>query len=208
MAKITTDHICIKSKTTIMVGTIAIGMGLGLLVALSVIITSVALHNIASWGPFGYLWFGVIGLLPFIQTLPWVWIGLSFALILLGFKVLKHYDFSYRTGYRMILLTFCCTVLGLAFIVDKIGIHQHISRQPLLRQIYISTGDGNHWMSGEVIIASQSGMVIVTPNQQQVVIRVTKSTKLPAGSNFQPGTKVQTIGSFVDNFFEAEGIRF
>ncbi len=92
--------------------------------------------------------------------------------------------------------------------IDRVGLHEQISRQPVFKNIYSVNFKGPNWITGEVIIASSSGMIIITPQHEQYIIRYSSNTRLPSGFNFRPGIKIQTIGSFVDDLFEADGITF
>jgi len=208
MAQITADNINIKSKASIVFGSVMVGAGFAILTALTVIIVSLVMYQFQIFGTLGFLWFGLLGLTPFLHTVPWIWVFVSGVLIIAGYILLKRYDFSYKAGYRGILLVFCLCVLGLAFLVDKLGLHEQISHQPGMQQIYTVSVTDPHWMMGEVVIASPSGIIVMTPQHQQIVIHYSNNTKLPAGANFKPGSRVQTIGSFVEDFFEAEGINF
>lgn len=208
MAEIKSKHIGIKSKTSITIGSIAFGLGLASLVTFTVMITSITLYRIRLLGPFGFLWFGRYGLIPLFVTIPWIWIIASLVLLSFGFYLLKKYDFSYKKGYRSILITFCISVLILAVIIDRVGIHEKISNHSIIRKVYTTTYKGSNWIMGEIIIASPSGMIILTPQNERYVIHYSAKTMLPLGADFHTGDYIRIVGKSINTDFDALGISF
>jgi hypothetical protein len=91
-------------------------------------------------------------------------------------------------------------------IIDLVGISEHASKFPPMREMYHRESMGPDWLAGEVIQVSDRQLSIITPFGKTIIVKWDKDTIFPFGSEFQNGEKVRIIGQWQGDDFIAKGI--
>jgi len=123
ISQIKSGDIEIKPKWHFMVGSLLlfsslIGLSMGI-----VFLTNLCVFLIRRNGRF----------MPFklhliISSFPW-WIpALALIGFILGIRLLKKYDFSYKKNFILIIIIFVISILLSGVLVDKFGLNEHLSR--------------------------------------------------------------------------------
>lgn len=206
MTKIKAKKVTMRPKLYFLLGSLFMGMGVAVIAFLAVIFVSMSIYHLRRFGPFGFLWFGQFGWRPFITTVPWLWVVLAIGFVLVGLGLLKRYDFSYHHSVLGIAGGFVVSIMILGIVIDCGGVHERLEHRPELRVIYQPRFRSNDWMIGEVVIASPSSFVVMTPDRERFDVYYSRETFLPFGAKFIPGERVRMVGRFSNGIFEAKGI--
>jgi len=204
------------------IGSLLLGIGLAGAVASTILFINLALFRLRTHAPFGFLRFGEFGLRPFFATFPWLplfvaAIGFAGAAILL-----RHYEISYKKGFVGLVVGLLALVLTTGLLLDSAGFNERVGQfrplgplyqgpfyqGPFHREpFYQEPFAGEDWVAGEVLKVGDKEIVVSTPAGKEVTIVWDKTTRLPLGSNFAVGDRVQAVGQWQDeDTFVAKGI--
>lgn len=131
MAKVKSNEISIKPRWYFVAGsllTIAglVGFSLG-----AVFLTNLTLFLLRRHGPMGQWRLEIM-----LNSFPW-WIPvLAIAGLVLGVRLLKKYDFSYKKNFWLIIGGFIVSIILAAFLLDYLGLNDSWSRQGPMRRFY------------------------------------------------------------------------
>lgn len=209
-SKIKSGELKMKPKWYFVVGTALLFQGTLGIILLGIFVSNLCFYYLRSYGPFGYLFLGRVGVNPFLETFPWkllILVGLS---LLIGFKLLKKYEFSYskHSIYLFLMLMFAIILSGL--LADLVGFNERVRQNKFLHPIYSERFLGHDWMMGEIKQKTSDGFILETPHGDLVQIKINKQTVSPHGNEFDEGRRVRLVGEFYQDasrsgdFFKAK----
>jgi len=118
----------IKPKWQLILASVASFVGLIGVTISSAFLFTVTIFLLRSHGPMGS-W----RLQQMLLSFPW-WIPVLGLLCLsIGFILLRHYDFSYKKNFPVIIAIFVAVVIVSAVLIDRMGINETWSRGPMRR---------------------------------------------------------------------------
>ena len=161
MAQIHAGHIKMRPKLYFLVGSILLGIGLAGVVLLSILFFAITTFHFRTGLPHEYLYFGRLGIKPFINTIPWFPIIITTLSLVAGIKLTQRFDFSYQKRYLSILIGAVTAIVIIGIVVDRLA-SQHTNRLPPLKPLYKQRFmDADH-LVGQVV-ATESGQIIHFP---------------------------------------------
>jgi len=113
-----------------------LGVGIVGMLALTVMIMGAVFFHLRMQGAFGYLRMGKPGIEFFVRMFPWKLVGLSLVGFIGGFMMLKKHDQVYKVGIGWLVLGAVVTVLGLGFLVDRVGVNDRLREHKPLKRMY------------------------------------------------------------------------
>lgn len=206
MGQIHKKHVKMHPRLYFVLGSLLLGIGLAGAVVLATIFINLAFFRLRIHGPLGYLWFGGFGLKPFLATFPWLPLLIAIGGILSGLVLLRRYDISYKKSFLALVIGLVALVLTTGFLLDYIGLNERMERLRPLRPLYPPQFAGKDWVTGEIIEVGGDELIIVTPEEREVTIKLEKRTLLPFGGDFKEGERIRAIGKWQDDVFVAIGI--
>jgi hypothetical protein len=175
-------------------------------------ISNLCFYQLRVHGPFGYLFLGKEGWSPFIATFPWkllIIIGFS---LLIGFKLLQKYEFSYTKHSLYIFFALMATILLAGLLTDLAGVNEKFRLHKYLNPVYSERFMGHDWMMGEIKQKTEDGFVIETPRGDLIRVMVDEQTVTPFGRDYDLEKRVRVVGEMHDDasrsaiYFEARAV--
>jgi hypothetical protein len=211
-SKIKSGELTMKPKWYFWLGTALLVQGtLGILL-ISTYVSNLCFYSLRVHGPFGYLLLGKEGLNPFIATFPWKMLIIAGFSLLIGFKLLQKYEFSYTKHSVHIFLMLIATILIAGLLTDLAGFNEKYRFHQYLNPVYSERFMGQDWMMGEVRQRTEDGFVLETPSGELVRVRVDKRAVTPFGKDYDIEKRVRVVGQMHDNastsaiYFEAKAV--
>lgn len=131
MAKVNSGQISMKPKWYFALGSVLLVCGLAGLMAGGVFLTNVTLFLLRKHGPMGqWRWEQLI------SSFPW-WVPVLAVIgIVVGIRLLKKFDFSYKKNFALIVVGLVMAILICAWLVEMTGINEKWSRRGPMRRLY------------------------------------------------------------------------
>ncbi len=131
MDKVKTGQITMKPKWYFVLGSTFMGLGvLGMSIG-AIFLFNVSFFLLRQHGPMGE-W----RLQAMLESFPW-WIPiLAIVGSVIGVRLLKKYDFSYKQNFSLIVVGFIGILILAAFIINATGINDAWSRKGPMRGLY------------------------------------------------------------------------
>jgi len=158
--------------------------------------------------------FGPPGFKILFFSLPWVLILGLIALMTTSELFAKHFPFVYKKPILYSALVMVLIVFLGGFILNNTGVHANLfqktrdGRLPIIEPFYREYGmprlDGMHY--GIVSQIENNGFRIKTPRQDELLISVLQSTKMPK-SEIEEGDTVIILGKKNGNTVKADEVR-
>ena len=206
MGKIHDEHVKMKPHWYFILGSVILFMSIFLLFFITILFLTISWYRLRVGGPFGYLAFGSVGWKAFIQTFPL----LPFILALFGFfvgvRLLTKYDFCYRQNFAFIMAGTVISLAMAAFLVDLVGINEHLSQKGQLRPLYRDQLESEEWLMGQVMLVQPPRLFVHTFENKDVVVVWTQRTLIPFSAEFQKGQSVRVVGEWEGSEFVAKAI--
>ncbi len=208
MQTIEQKDVRIRPKAYFLVGTVILGLGITLLFLIATIFTNFAAQHLRSIGPLGYLWFGEFGLRAFIETFPWIPLGIAFGAIICGLIFIRKYEFSYKHNFLAVAGAIIVGILSGGFVLDQIGLNEQIHHVPAARPFMREQFHGELWIVGEIIEVTPSAQTLIvrTPEGTRIPVIWDQRTLLPFGGYFELYERVRIVGEQRGDYFYAVGI--
>lgn len=206
MSTINRRHLHIKPRWYFWVGSLLSGLSLGVIILMAVLFLSRAFFRLRHHGPFGFLLFGEFGFKPFLATFPFLWLFLAILGILVGVKILTHYDISYKKGLLSLSLILAIGSVTAAVLVDALGINDRLSQTSPLKPFYAEPDHNHSWLIGSVLESTADQLILQTPSGSLVTVTFDEQTLLPFGRAFPKGERVRVVGNWSGEIFAAQGV--
>jgi len=142
MAKVKSNEISMKPRWYFVLGSLLAVTGLAGLSVVAVFLTNLTFFLIRQHGPMGQ-W----RLQMLFSSFP-LWVPLlAMAGIVLGIRMLRKYDFSYKKNFWLIVAGFIVSIIIAAFIIDHLGLNETWSKRGPMRGFYqqMEYGRGNRF---------------------------------------------------------------
>lgn len=131
MDKVKTGQITMKPKWCFVLGSIFMGLGVLGLSIVAIFLFNLSFFLLRQHGPMGE-W----RLQAMLESFPW-WIPiLGIVGSVIGVRLLKKYDFSYKQNFSLIVVGFIGILILAAFIINATGINDTWSRKGPMRGLY------------------------------------------------------------------------
>jgi len=207
MAQIKNQQIKMHSRLYFILGSVLMGAGLAGALITSMFFVAVVSFRLRVYSPTGYLWFGRLGLKPFLLTFPWIPLLVGIAGIMGGIIILKKYEFSYKKSFIGIAIVIIALVLAFGYLLDHTAFNERFYQAPIGRLLHERRQlSGDNWVIGEIITVGEHEIVLIGPDDKEVKATWDKHTLLPSGGDFEVGQKVKLIGEWQDDVFVAQGV--
>ncbi len=197
---------------------IAEKLGLGSALALSIILAVVAVDLLFYWldvsNNLSVLSFGSIGILAFLETFPYIPLGIGILLIVLAGYILKKFDVSYKApiivGVSLLILI---PFLG-GIAINYSGVNEAIENKvengklPPMKQYFGLNAPmaREHQVMGEVTNIKDDKLTIEVEKEAEIDVVIAENTSLPDGDSFSVGDWVRAIGKKQEDSFIAQAI--
>ncbi len=158
--------------------------------------------------------FGSRGIYEAFRSLPWVLVILALVFIVVLEVLAKHFAFTYRLPLLYSLLCIMAVVLATSILVSRTAFHRTMSRfviqhrMPFAEPFYRGFGERHppDVHRGIVINTTTQGFML-NEIGEPITILITRQTRLPFGTDFEPGDQVLVFGDNDDHTIQALGIR-
>jgi hypothetical protein len=206
MTKIKSHDIKMKPKIYFAMISILLGVGLSLSVFIVMFFVNIVFFRLRVYAPLGYLNLGPSGIKAFLFNLPLIHLIVSIVGIVLGLKILKRYDVSYRRNFKYIAIFVISAILTFAFFLDKLNIGDKLAANRGIRPLFMHRAAHNPWMAGEVVRVDKNTITIRTHFGDEIILKLSEVVNAPTGSVFIVGDKIRAVGEWNKDVFEVEGI--
>ncbi|MDH5533836.1 MAG: hypothetical protein OEX81_05445 [Candidatus Pacebacteria bacterium] len=209
-SKIKSGELTMKPKWYFVVGTALLFQGTLGAILLGIFVSNLCFYHLRNYGPFGYLFLGREGFSPFLETFPWKLLIVAGLSLIVGYKLLKKYEFSYSKHSVYLFLILMASILIAGLLTDLAGFNERVRHNRFLNPVYSERFLGHDWMMGEIRQKTNDGFILETPQGDLVQIKVNKQTVSPHGNQFDEGRRVRLVGAFYKDasrsgdFFEAK----
>ena len=207
MVKIKTGDVKMRPKYYFILGSAILGIGLGMLLVISIFTVSIISFHLRFHGSLDFLHFGSMGIRPFWANFPWIFVIVAVIAVAAGIKLVKRYDFSYKKSLVGIAIGIITLVLTIGGAVVKVVYEQPEFLPTPLKPLYDQKFVGDQWLTGEITQLDQGEIVVVTPDGESLDVRLTDQTIMPMHKELSPGDWVRVVGENKAGYFEAVGIR-
>ncbi len=169
--------------------------------------------------------FGSRGIFIFLTSLPWILILLVLIFVAVLEILVRRYAFAYRLPLLYLALTILLAVFAGGVLLAQTPLHEMLSHcppgdrlhgdsfslrggQPCGTGIYRDLGprrfENIHY--GAVKRLTDSGFVLANRQRENIVVIITRKTRLPFGTQFEIGDAVVVIGDRRGDQVEAFGV--
>ncbi len=131
MSQVKTGKIAMKPRWYFIVGSLLffgglVALSVGVMFLINLTIFALRRHGpMASWR-----------LQTMVENFPW-WAPIFAVIgIILGVRLLKKYDFSYKKNFTLIIVSFILAVLFAGFLFDKLGLNDYWARREPMQRLY------------------------------------------------------------------------
>jgi len=138
MSKIRSERIKMKPRWYFLVGSTMLFVSLVVLSVGVMFLINLMFFALRTQGP-------MVGwrLTMILAHFPWWGLGLSLLGMVVGVKLLKRYDFSYKKNFNLVVVIFVLTMLVAGLLFDRIGLNERLMRRrPMMRRFYQNVGPG------------------------------------------------------------------
>lgn len=131
MSQITEGRIKMRPRWMFLAGSAAMALGMIGVIILSVFFVSLTAFSLRTHGPMGAIRFEQL-----LQSFPWWAPILAIIGITVGAWLLKRYDVSYKTNFRLLVALFVLAIIVAGWSIDALGLDTLWIRRGLLRGVY------------------------------------------------------------------------
>lgn len=158
---------------------------------------------------------GLYGINLFLESTPWLLVGIAVVFIVLLQILIKKYAFGYGKPLMYSAIGIIIFVIFGGALVEMSPLHRNLFRQaedrglPFAGAIYKQYGTrriGNITI-GPIVEVIDTGYKIESRENENVNVIVTPQTRMPIGITFKLGDIIVVFGHRKDNMVSADGIR-
>lgn len=156
----------------------------------AVIIIGMIIYILAHYNPWENLPNGFLNFLQAVEDLPWEMFFILSILILVIYLTSRQAYLIYRLNSLFILFFIIGSVAVGYFIAEKVGLHDTISQNSIIKEIYLRQGklflvSRGTVITGEITGAKDSHIIIKDSDDTNWFISFDKNTNFTNGRNFQ-----------------------
>ena len=131
MSQVKTGKITMKPKWYFAAGSLLLFSGVVSLSIGAIFLINLTIFTLRKRGPIT-CW----RLQTMIENFPWWAPVLAIIGIILGIRLLKKYDFSYKKNFGLIVISFVLAVIFAGFLIDKLGLNDYWAKREPMRRFY------------------------------------------------------------------------
>lgn len=212
---IKTGQVVMKPRWHFILKSALIITGTGLITLALIFFTSLVAFVLAESGALGAPGFGLFGLRIFLMSLPWAFVLLSFAFIVVLEILFRRYSFAYRQPllYSVLILVLLALLGGVL-----------VAQTPFHRGLFKEFGDGRVPFAGPLYRRAdpdrlanihpgfikelnQTGFILSDPKREEIwLVNITPETRGNT-TTLKVGEGVVVFGPTEDNQIKALGIK-
>ncbi|MFH0951824.1 MAG: hypothetical protein V1838_01395 [Patescibacteria group bacterium] len=201
--EIKSGGIKMRPKYYYILGSLALGIGLGLTLLGTLFFIGVVTFRFRAQAPFDFLSFGTKGFNPFIANLPWLPGLIAVAGIVIGVILLRKYRLGYRHSLVTLLIVMVALVGTVGIALEVVGAHRPLEKAPGFIKMYHKPHCGDKWLGGTVQSIDNSEIIILTPDDEEAIIIFDNDTIFRPPERPVPDEWLKAIGEWDDDNFEA-----
>lgn len=160
IAHIKEQEIKPKPRRYFVLGSILIGLGIGLVILVGSFLINVKFYQLSLLRPFDWLAFGVSGLLPFIFVFPWKVLILALSTVVIGVFLVRMSTGTVHLRIITVALTIVVVTLTGAIILSKLKINRRLAHVMPVSFLYDNVTKGDNWIMGCVLAIQGNYMQI------------------------------------------------
>lgn len=206
MTKIKEDKIKMKPRVYFMLASVLLVFSFVLVILLTVFFVNLVAFRLRVHGPFNYLVFGTLGIGPFFQSFPWIFLGTTLLGIGLVVYLMKKFDFSYHHNFILLTISSVISIIVIGGVIDLIGVNEKMVEFSPFELLFEEPFQQDNWVIGEIIGLDQNYLLLLQPDGEVVQITWNEETLLPFGANFQAGERIRIVGEWQGEVFVAKAI--
>ncbi|MCA9356747.1 hypothetical protein H6784_06055 [Candidatus Nomurabacteria bacterium] len=159
--------------------------------------------------------FGYRGMMMFVVGTPWLLLSILGLFILLLYILVSHFSFSYRKPLVYSMVGVVLFVIMVSSLIQFYGFHermQSFSEQhhvPGLRSFYQDSDQQRPpgMVQGKIIGVRAGGFVLDTDSEEELLVDVSRETKMPPDVVISIGAEVLVFGERKEDTVYAFGVR-
>ena len=209
--KIKDGTIQMKPTWMFYLGTATFLFGVTSFTLLASLLLSFVWYHSVNRGYANLLEFGTRGWLAVMVQLPWVAVGTSFILVLIGWWMIKHSELGCRYRKRVIGTALLSFVLVVSLFFHQFDPWAKTSQEPMRwLESGVSTTNPPVVLYGRIVNKNQEMYVLAQPQGVVVPVRMNKQSTQYYGLVEKPliGEWVLVFGRWEDSYFDAERVKF
>lgn len=206
MAKIKSHDVKMKPKAYFVLVSLLLGVGLALSVLLAMLFVNIVFFRLRVYAPFGYLSLGSAGLRAFIFNFPLIHLAVVSIGFVVGLKLLKKYDISYKKNFKYIAIFVISAILTFGFVLDKLNVGDKLIRNKGIKPLFMHDATHAPWVAGEVVEVDEEVVIIQTHLGKEIQLQLNEVINAPLGREFGIGDKIRAVGEWRGDVFVVKGI--
>ncbi|MFZ4631679.1 MAG: hypothetical protein ACOYL8_00555 [Patescibacteria group bacterium] len=131
MGEIRHGKLKMRPKLYFIIGSVLVFVSLILSALSSVFLFGLIRFSLRSHGPMGQYRFEQL-----LASFPWWAVILAFLGLVIGLRLIRKYDFSYKINFKIVIVGFVAAIIIAGYLVDVIGLNDLFSRQGCMNRIY------------------------------------------------------------------------
>ena len=203
MRQIHDDHITMKPGWVFYIGTAAVIFGIGTFTLLASLLFSLVWYQSIVMGFSQLIQFGTQGWLIYMSRLPWVAVGASFLLTLIGWWLIQHSEYGFHHRKRVVGLGIFTAIFVSSLILHRVNVwNKLLSSSSETIDNQTSSTKQQRVLIGRLIRKNQNTYQLLHSNNQISLIRLNETSQLKP-SSYVPmiGDRVIILGEWQNEVF-------
>lgn len=203
MQQIHDNHITMKPGWVFYIGTAAVIFGIGTFTLLASLLFSLVWYQSIVVGFPQLIQFGTQGWLIYMSRLPWMAVGASFLLTLIGWWLIQHSEYGFHHRKRVVGLGIFTVIFVVSLILHQVNVwHKLLSGDSIKGENQTSTIKQTRVLIGRLVRKNQNTYQLLHSNNQISLIRLDENSQLRP-STYKPmiGDRVIILGEWQDDIF-------
>lgn len=175
LGQIEKRDIKMKPKRYFVVGSILVGLGIGLLILVAAFLVNIKIYQLSIMRPFDWFSFGTSGIWPFILLFPWKVLLLALGVFALGVYLIRMSTGTVHLRIITVAVTVAIVVMVGAVIMSQMNINRRLSHMSMMGMLYDHHTEGQNWLMGCVDKVTDDGLVVHNFDGDTITVKVDKS---------------------------------
>lgn len=214
LRRIKEDNITLRSRYVFIAKKLGLGGGFVLSLILAVLFFNIAFFSLRNSGNLEFLSFGQLGLLAFLESLPYEWVIVAVLFFVGAGVLLSRYDIAYKKPFKIlvailvVLVLAGATILTISEVNEKLEEEAVEGRNPVLGLFYgRRKGVWRHGLIGEIIHIQGETLTIRTPENKQITVEMVEEESSPSRADFEIGEWIRAVGQRKGDSLQAFAVR-
>lgn len=204
MKEIKTGRVKLRSKYIFLAEKLGLGSGLILTVLLAILFFNLILFYLKETDSLIYLTFGTGGLLPFLESFPYLLVVLFIGIIFLAGFLIKKTDFSYKKSFGELAVYFICFVILAVAVLVVFNLDNNFKKHQgeFIHPFFESRFPLKNGMAGTIVQKNENILILNTSEGLKSV-----NSKYVSNIDLKEGDFIVAIGKDEQGEFFAKDIR-